>query len=290
MAPANRRALGVVAPGDLVEARLLAHHAAQWASRAARVSLDATPDDSQTNLGWDGGRFALVSRHIPVDGGTARFGLRLPDLTLICQGAGGAMEQLMIDDLTDADAGSWVADRLAALGLDASGLKEDLPYEVPSHAVGGGAAYRVAAQVGGLAELAVWFDLAHAVLGGMAEKYHGLKPGPSAVRCWPHHFDIATLIGLDAAGGETARSVGIGMTPGDGAYAQPYFYVTPWPYPDAARLPRLEEPAFWHTEGWVGAVIEGTAVVEIKDAEGQEEMLRGAIGNAVDCCLSILGA
>ncbi len=289
MASAKRRALGVVAPGDLVEPRRLAHHAAQWASRAARACLDARPDDSQTSLSWDGGLFALVSQDIPIDGGTARFGLRLPDLTLICQGAGGGMELLMIDDLTDADAGSWVADRLAALGLDGAGLKDDLPYELPSHAVGGGAAYQAAAQAGGLAELAVWFDLAKEVLGGITEKYHGLQPGPSAVRCWPHHFDIATLIGLDAAGGETARSVGVGMTPGDGAYAQPYFYVTPWPYPDAARLPRLGEPAFWHTEGWVGAVIEGTAVVEIKDAEGQEEMLRGAIGNAVDCCLSILG-
>jgi hypothetical protein len=175
------------------------------------------------------------------------------------------------------------------LGLDATGLTGEPPYELPAHAVGGGAAYEAAAQAAGLAELSVWFDLAHAVLGGIAQKYAALEPGPSAVRCWPHHFDIATLIGLDAAGGETARSVGVGMTPGDESYAQPYFYVTPWPYPDAADLMTLAEPAFWHEDGWVGAVIEGSALLETKDAEAQEDMLSAALENAVDCCLSVLG-
>ncbi len=289
MAAANRRPLGVVPPGDLVEPRLLAHHAAQWATRAARAALEAQPDDSHTNLGWDGSLFALMSQDIPADGGSARFGLRVPDLTLICQDAKGGLEALHLDDLGSAAAAAWTADRLDALGLSASGLGDALPYELPAHAVGGGAAYGAAAQAGGLPELSVWFDLAHAVLGGIAEKYRDLEPGPSAVRCWPHHFDIATLIGLDAQGGEAARSVGVGMTPGDGGYAEPYFYVTPWPYPDKADLVELAEPAFWHTEGWIGAVVLGSAVTEVKGAEGQEALLRAAFENAVDCCLSILG-
>ena len=135
----------------------------------------------------------------------------------------------------------------------------------------GGGAYEAAIQAAALPEVPIWFDLAHAVLGGLSEKYAGLEPSPSPVRCWPHHFDIATLISLDAGGGEETRSVGVGMTPGDGGYAQPYFYVTPWPYPGATSLPPLREPAFWHTEGWAGAVIEGTALIETEDAEGRRK-------------------
>ena len=86
------------------------------------------------------------------------------------------------------------------------------------------------------------------------------------------------------------RSIrGAGMTPGDGEYAQPYFYVTPWPYPDIAKLAPLREPAFWHTQGWVGAVIEGTAVTKIDDAGGQEQMVGAALADAVDNCLAMLG-
>lgn len=289
MARENRTVLGTVAPEDLVQPRLLAHQAVQWPSRAARAALEPSPDDSHTNLGWDSRLDALVSQEIPTDGGAVRFGLRSADLTLICAQADGGTEALPLDGATNAAAAIWVASTLTALGLDPSGLDNPLPYELPPHAVSDGGTYEAAAHADGLAELSIWFDLANAVLGGIAGAYSGLEPGPSTVRCWPHHFDLATLIRLDAEGGEAARSVGVGMTPGDGGYAQPYFYVTPWPYPDAAALPPLGEPAFWHTQGWVGAVIEGTAVVETKDARSQEDLVRAALGNAVDICLSVLG-
>jgi hypothetical protein len=43
----------------------------------------------------------------------------------------------------------------------------------------------------------------------------------SDVRCWPHHFDIATL--HDLGGG---KSIGIGLAPGD---------QNLWPYPDPSN-------------------------------------------------------
>ncbi len=289
MAPEIRKALGTVAPGDLVEPRLLAHHAVQWASRAARAALDPSPDDSHSNLGWDNSLDALVSHEIPADGGAVRFGLRPADLTLICVRADGEIEALPLDGATNAAAAIWVARTLTALGLDPSGLTDDLPYPLPPHPVSDGGTYAAAAHADGLGEISIWFDLANTVLGGVAGAYNGLEPGPSAVRCWPHHFDLATLIRLDAEGGEAARSVGVGMTPGDGEYAQPYFYVTPWPYPDAAVLPPLEEPAFWHTQGWVGAVIKGADIVRISGAARPEELVSARLSEAVDHCLSVLG-
>ena len=44
------------------------------------------------------------------------------------------------------------------------------------------------------------------------------------------------------------------MSPGDESYAQPYFYINPWPHLDASDLPDLPPPGHWHTQGFVGAI------------------------------------
>ena len=54
-----------------------------------------------------------------------------------------------------------------------------------------------------------------------------LRPGPSPVRCWPHHFDIATCVALESGDPERERGIGTGLSPGDGTYGQPYFHVNP---------------------------------------------------------------
>src|SRR5947208_2909581 len=77
-------------------------------------------------------------------------------------------------------------------------------YEIPSHPVAGGAPFTVSAEHH--EELARWFGDAALVL----ESVRAANKG-DAVRCWPHHFDIATLITVSAD-----ASVGIGMEPGDG--------------------------------------------------------------------------
>ena len=80
-------------------------------------------------------------------------------------------------------------------------------------------------------------------------------------RLWPHHFDIARLFVLqvDKDEPEASKSVGLGMTPGDGGIAQPYFYATPWPYPKPQPTPALAVGR-WNTEGWYGAVLEADHV------------------------------
>ena len=78
------------------------------------------------------------------------------------------------------------------------------------------------------------------------------------VRCWPHHFDLATLFALEAGDPETARSVGVGLSPGDGSYAEPYFYCTPWPAPE--NLPEPPGPLHWHTQGFTSLVCPASRV------------------------------
>ena len=112
--------------------------------------------------------------------------------------------------------------------------------------------------------------------------------GASEVRCWPHHFDLATLITLSGSG-EEARTVGVGLSPGDDSYREPYYYVTPWPYPRGRLLPELPAGR-WHTEGWVGAILRGSdlAAAPAGRPAGQVEMARGFLRAAVQASQALL--
>jgi hypothetical protein len=85
------------------------------------------------------------------------------------------------------------------------------------------------------------------------------------LRCWPHHFDIATYVSLEAGDPETARAMGVGMSPGDESYDQPYFYVNPWPHLDSSELPDPPAPGHWHTDGYVGLIATAEEVLSQSD-------------------------
>ena len=72
--------------------------------------------------------------------------------------------------------------------------------------------YALAPAAHGLHALAAWYGLADAVLTEVAARHKDIHPGPSAVRCWPHHFDIATYVALEEGDFEVARGVGIGLS------------------------------------------------------------------------------
>jgi hypothetical protein len=247
--------LGLVAPTSLADARVAAHHAAQWPTRAARANLAPAADDSHSAFAWDPAQRALVSR--PMD--ETRIGLRIEDLELIVLHGEAPMSRLALEGRTDREAGAWLDVQLAAHGLKPASAVE-LPYAIDPHPVALDAVYRTSDAT---RELARWYAVASETL----ESFRAAQPGASPVRCWPHHFDIATLVLLDAGGGENARSVGIGVSPGDASYAQPYAYVSPWPYPDRAALPPAPRPGHWHVEGFVAVVATGEAILAA-DARG----------------------
>ncbi|HYX23808.1 MAG TPA: hypothetical protein VFC23_06615, partial [Thermoanaerobaculia bacterium] len=137
--------------------------------------------------------------------------------------------------------------------------------DFPAHPVGSGTPFSTAGPA--FAEVGRYFADADRVLRALADRNRGASP----VRCWPHHFDVATLILLDSqvnAGSdpEKARSIGVGLSPGDGAIAEPYFYVLPWPAPPTDALPRLAGGGRWQTAGWVGAVLEASSFAHFTSA------------------------
>ena len=253
--------LGRTPPAALAHARALAHHAAQWPTRAARANLSAAPDDSHSAFVWDASHAALVSRLLPAKGGEVRVGIRLARLELIVTRGDNVLDAFQFDGKTDAAAGAWLDSKLRALSLKPAG-DLSLPYDLPDHPVGGGR-YELRMLGRELGELSRWFAGPADVLEEFSAKLAGLRPEP--VLCWPHHFDIATLVRLRPGSGEPARSVGVGFSPGDEFYAQPYVYISPSPRFDDGKLPEAPFPGHWHTEGFFGAVATGEAILAMND-------------------------
>lgn len=228
----------------LIDARRQLHWAAQIAAGVGRTLLAARADDSQT-------AFTLVDGALlqePVDDRQA--GLRLADLTLVC----GA-EALPLRGRTLDDGFAFLESRF--------GRKLQRPdVDLPEHPVARGAAFDADPEscqtLGGL------YGIAASLLREFAA---------SPVLCWPHHFDIAMLIAV-----RDGMTIGAGLSPGDASDPEPYWYVTPYPYPSVSGLPPLTRGS-WHTEGWVGAVL---PALPAGDA-------RAFMSEAIDRCRQLLG-
>jgi hypothetical protein len=267
------RALRGVDRRRLSEARLQAHYAAQWLARSARAFVPPRPDDEHTNLGWDDARDGFTT-HALKDG--VRLGLKVADVTLVLLSG-----LFPLNGRSDAQARQWLGEQLAAQGLDARALDLPSPYEMPKHPVAAGAAYDTARLTDALVELAAWFANANSSLGGVRQKMIERKLAPSPVRCWPHHFDLATLISFPAHTGETAF-IGVGLSPGDMHYNEPYFYVTIYPQPDTMTLPPLSL-GHWHDHEFVGAIAPAQMIVMAHDPKAAtDDFLRNAVDTAIE--------
>ncbi len=246
-------------PAALAHARAIAHAAVQPLAKAARANLPRAADDSHSNLGWSAEAGMFLTHRLGTDPSACRIGLELAPLCLTVRREGHPAEALPLAGKTLAAAESWLDQRLEAIGLNpASPVR--LPYTLPPAAAGLAA---FGPDDPNLKLLGAWYALAVTCLTDFAAAHKALDPGPSAVRCWPHHFDIATYVGL----GEGGKGIGVGLSPGDESYDQPYFYVNPWPHLDPSALPPPIAPGHWHTTGFVGAVATGAEILSADDPQ-----------------------
>ena len=267
--------------GRLREARLQAHHAVQWLARAARGLVPPQAGDSHTNLGWDGARECFATHRLT---GDLHLGLRIAPLTLALTGT-DAQQSFALHGRSDADARRWLGERLGAHGFHARALDAKPPYEIPDHPVAHGAAYDATGLAGALADLAAWFANATASLDRVHDQMTARGLAASPVRTWPHHFDMATLTLLEAGNAEYARSVNAGFSPGDAQYEEPYFYVSPYPYPGAAKLPPLPAIGHWHVQGFTAAIAPASRILSVT---GHQVAAEDFLASAVDAAKTAL--
>jgi Family of unknown function (DUF5996) len=272
MTAASWRSLQGVDPAALRAARIQAHLATQWLARVARAYVAARPEDHHTNLGWDDALGGLVT-HPLADG--AQLGLRIADLTLVWLDSPGRKDGFALDARRDADACEWLRRHARAHGLEARALDAALPYRLP--AFPGGDVYTAAALAEPLGELAIWFSNANETLAATRPWLATRKIDAPPVCCWPHHFDLDTLVTL-----APGRTTGIGFEPGDEHYDEPYFYVSLHPAPDMAALPPLPAIGHWHAKNFTAAIAPAHRILAVKD-QGAEvaAFLQAAIEAAI---------
>jgi hypothetical protein len=274
--------MGSVSPHDLVDARKRLHHAVQLIAAAGKLLIPERPDDSHTSLHWNKVQQAFEGETIgqlP----SLIVGLSPANLTLyVREDSKENKATYALKGKTLDSALSWLKSKIGSNGFEVSNMTLQMHYEIPSHAVGVGQAFRVD-NPDHFKEIGRYFANANNIL----QAIKLIIPETGEVRCWPHHFDIATLIKLDKdkSTGEK-QSIGIGLSPGDDEYEEPYFYISPWPYPDIQKikLPDLLSGK-WHTEDWVGARL--LASDFSSDREQTETVLNFFIGG-ISACAEIL--
>jgi len=264
--------------GKLTDCRLQLHYAAQFGAAAGISFLEPRPDDSHTNLEWVPGLRGLFSRVIPAARRSFRIGARPSKLALmIVADDNQPIEEYKLHGRTITDATEWIRSQIKSLGVDPALYTLHRHYEIPTHDVAFGESFDASAPLL-FEELSKWFGNAATLLGSVVRRTRAA----SEVRCWPRHFDIATLIKVGPN-----RSIGIGMEPGDAYYDEPYFYVNMTPQPSASRAQSrpLWGNGTWHTNEWVGAVLPGS---RFGGASGQERQVREFVDSATAACRGLL--
>lgn len=278
--------LGSPVPAALVDARLQLHWACQVVGAVGHTFGTPESDDSHTALTWVAGSGMMVGRPVGRDGtlqpalAPARMALQV-----LSAADGSALDELALSGTTLDQAYAWMAQALERhTGGEITGELTRRDYDMPDHAVGreGGAKFRDD-DGRATAEVARWFANASRVLGLVVQARHEVPP----LLLWPHHFDIGTLIPLLGPVGEEP-SVGLGLSPGDQTYPEPYWYVTAWPVPQDPTLPPLAGKGRWHTEGWTGAVLLGTDCVLAGRGRSQASLVSEFLESAIPAAITLL--
>jgi hypothetical protein len=251
---------------SLSEARLQAHQAVQWLARAARAYVPPTAEDRHTNLGWDDTIGGLTTHALPRG---AMLGLIIGDLTLAVWdgpvGPTAGAQTISLEGHRDGEIREWLGRQFSARGFEPGALDAPLPYEPPAHPIGQGAPYGPARLAAALAALTAWYANANHALGETRERLVARHIDAPPVRCWPHHFDLDSLVGRGS--GAAAHTVGLGFAPGDNYYDQPYFYISRYPPPDVAALPSLPPIGHWHSHHFTAAVATADLILAANDQQ-----------------------
>ncbi|MEM9292904.1 MAG: hypothetical protein AAGD01_14575 [Acidobacteriota bacterium] len=277
--------LGAVPPRQLAEARLQLHWAIQAAAGVGKSLLPPADDDSHEAFSWLPQQRCFAQT--PVDAERPFAAAVDPERLafLLLAESGHLLSELPLGDMTLADARAWLEAEVTFLfgGSLPKALAE--PANLGDHPLQRGSAFRIR-DPRVFAELAHYYANFHSCFAStLFTEAIQQRAQPSPIRLWPHHLDLAVLLSLD-----DQRSVGVGLTPGDEAYDQPYLYVTPWPYPDADTLPQAPAPGTWHIDGWTGLVLRGESLVKPSSRAGQRSLATGFVYQAVALCLDLLEA
>ena len=261
--------LGSVAPTDLVKIRIALHHAVQLIASAGHNLAKPQPDDSHRSLQWE--PELLAFRGVLLEGD---FFVRVRAVEFI-------VELVKVDGQTFADLDLEYSPLIESLLV----LQSFMPVPEGRRSFGFAqldptlpdAEFMARSlDIGPLdhrTELALHYGHAYEILKGICADETDAAP----IRAWPHHFDIATTLPGPAKG----STIGIGLSPGDESYEEPYWYVRPSPLTPNATEKALPKPWQWHTKGWTGMVLPMSRLFKAATEKTRDSKVRATLGDCI---------
>lgn len=312
--------LGSAKPRAAVGPSAQLHVASQWLGRFGRAFAPAQEDDSHTSFAWrrdlqafrtDAAPSPITGRSAPAaalgsnpaeaeesdgDGGlspaasspdkaTLSLGLRPADLKLLAFRDDELTDEFALHGRDDGEARVWLGELLGGSGFDLAKYDAEQPYQMPAGPFEDGEIYDALSSAAALNEMARLFDNAEFVLGRLQRANAYLKPGPSAVRAWPHHFDMGLLTTIEDAPFEHARAIGAGLAIPDSLYGEYYFYTYPWPRHKRKGVKSPKSAGKLQKKGFFGAVLTMSDLLKTRD---QQDMVEAFFEETTATWLNIL--
>jgi hypothetical protein len=249
--------------------RLQLHQACQMLAATGISFVDKEADDSHTNLEWVEELNAFESSPFGSHK-QLRLAVNFEDFKLILLDEDHDFSEFELNGKTEEQAITWYKNALKSSNFDPSPFTMKIHYDITETEQAKGLAFDLFDPASFL-EFSNHYVNANLLLKNIASQ----NPGSSPVRCWPHHFDLGMIITV-----EKIKSIGVGFSPGDDHYDEPYYYVSPWPYPDYSLLNNEDLPGegIWHITGFVSAIL---TVSDFQRADNQKEYIEEFFDRAI---------
>lgn len=268
------------------EAWRQAHFASQAAAELGKGWAVEKSDDSHSSFAWvqrsgEGGLEGVAA--VGEDAPRTRLVFAPLELSLITE-AGEPLASIGLGGMTVEAATGWVRSE-AARHIGPPRQNTRPAPDLPDHPLNERAPLN--ADTPGLAGLASMYAATDALL----ERLRGAHSAFEPARCWPHHFDLASLavVGRDAEGAMT-QTVGVGITPPDSLESAGYWYVSPWSkngLSGSPEYPRLAHGRWVERGGGVSMAV--LSVDEAGSADAPHAALADFVAGAVGACRRALG-
>lgn len=244
----------------LKQTRRALHQAIQLVSIFPRNILPHDPTDGTASLIWNKEAKSLQS--IPVqnsNGLEVCTGLSLSNFQLYLSAADTKICSISMEGKSTNEGLAWLKEELNKLAFETDNLSLDLPYQIEDYDF----SQQLSVDQKALNEFLSLYKNTNSILKKEVKKWEKAFD----IRCWPHHFDLATLIPIEVdKAGEIVKSIGVGLSPGDESIDEPYLYVNVWPTVSEDSLNRHQLPSgHWNTKGWSGAVLTYSELLKQED-------------------------
>ncbi len=265
------QALNRISDDRLFEARAQLHQAAQLLTAVGISFIPPKSDDSHTSFNWSQESLHFLSQGFG-DERAFRLSLNPVDLTLQVSHSDAALVEIKLNGVTLKQAATDLQFFLEDHGLPRDVFTMKRHFELPDYPDRWETAFDISD--------ADAFQTLAASYGNAASEFELKVKNDSRASdlvIWPHHFDLATLIGTGAD-----QSIGIGISPGDGSYTAPYYYVSVWPVPSPEMI--AAQPlslGTWHTQGWTGMVLTLDQITSHAEAAGQKSVVQTFLNEAL---------